>query len=49
VGRAAQLLLSGAVLGRRFQPYEAHIPYLLQIKASKKKKNYAGSEKALPT
>ena len=23
---------SGAVLGRRFQPYESHVPYLLQVK-----------------
>lgn len=32
VGRASLLLGSGAVLGRRFQPYEAHIPFLLQLK-----------------
>lgn len=29
--RAADLLLGGAVMGRVFQPYEAHIPYLLQV------------------
>ncbi|KAJ3341524.1 DNA polymerase zeta [Gonapodya sp. JEL0774] len=29
--RAADLLSSGAVLGRPFQPHEAHIPYLLQF------------------
>ncbi len=33
VGKAARLLESGAVLGRKFQPYESHIPYLLQFKA----------------
>jgi hypothetical protein len=33
VGRASLLLGSGAILGRRFQPYESHIPFLLQLKA----------------
>ena len=32
VKQAAQLLQSGVVLGRKFQPYESHIPYLLQVK-----------------
>ncbi|KDD76256.1 hypothetical protein H632_c296p0, partial [Helicosporidium sp. ATCC 50920] len=32
VKKAAELLLAGAVLGRRFQPHESHIPYLLQFK-----------------
>lgn len=31
-GRAAALLQAGGILGRRFQPYESHIPYLLQFK-----------------
>ncbi|GBG78283.1 hypothetical protein CBR_g26314 [Chara braunii] len=31
VGRVASILQSGAVMDRKFQPYEAHIPYLLQI------------------
>eukprot|EP00741_Cyanophora_paradoxa_P018140 tig00021038_g17514.t1 len=31
VSRAAALLQSGAVLGRAFQPHEAHIPFLLQL------------------
>eukprot|EP00898_Chlorokybus_atmophyticus_P008072 jgi/Chlat1/8266/Chrsp78S07693 len=34
VGRIASVLQSGAVLNRKFQPHEAHIPYLLQFKAS---------------
>ncbi len=32
VGKAASLLQAGAVLGRRFQPYESHLPFLLQLK-----------------
>ena len=32
LGRVANLLLSGSVMGRKFQPYEAHIPYLLKFK-----------------
>lgn len=32
VGKAAALLESGAVLGRRFQPHESHLPFLLQLK-----------------
>ena len=32
VGRAASLLLAGAVLGRSFQPHESHVPYLLALK-----------------
>ena len=32
VSRAATLLQAGACLARRFQPYESHIPFLLQIK-----------------
>lgn len=32
VKKAASLLLAGAVLGRSFQPYESHVPYLLQFK-----------------
>ncbi|CAI5983328.1 unnamed protein product [Closterium sp. NIES-64] len=32
VTRAAFILQSGAVMGRVFQPYESHIPYLLQVK-----------------
>ena len=31
-GRAAMLLQGGGIMGRRFQPYESHIPYLLQFK-----------------
>jgi len=31
VSRAANLLLSGAVFNRAFQPYESHIPYLLHF------------------
>ncbi|WOL11972.1 DNA polymerase zeta catalytic subunit isoform X2 [Canna indica] len=31
VARAANMLLDGAVLGRTFQPYESHIPYLLHF------------------
>ncbi|ODN05814.1 DNA polymerase zeta catalytic subunit [Orchesella cincta] len=29
--KAVDLLQSGSILGRRFQPYEAHIPYSLQF------------------
>ena len=32
VGKAAALLLAGAVMGRKFQPHESHVPYLLQFK-----------------
>jgi hypothetical protein len=32
VSKVATLLQAGAVLGRRFQPYESHIPFLLQLK-----------------
>ena len=32
ITRAATLLQSGGILGRRWQPHEAHIPYLLQVK-----------------
>ena len=32
--RVASLLQGGAVLGRCFQPYEAHIPFLLQFKVT---------------
>ncbi|CAF2062420.1 unnamed protein product [Brassica oleracea var. botrytis] len=31
VSRAASLLLAGAVLGRSLQPYESHIPFILQF------------------
>ncbi|XP_010511693.1 PREDICTED: DNA polymerase zeta catalytic subunit-like isoform X3 [Camelina sativa] len=31
VARAASLLLSGAVLGKILQPYESHIPFILQF------------------
>ncbi|KAG2322148.1 hypothetical protein Bca52824_015361 [Brassica carinata] len=31
VSRAATLLLAGTVLGRSLQPYESHIPFLLQF------------------
>ncbi|KAM0954326.1 putative DNA-directed DNA polymerase [Dioscorea sansibarensis] len=31
VARLATLLLSGAILNRSFQPFESHIPYLLQF------------------
>lgn len=35
IGNASLCVLqSGAVLGRRFQPYESHIPFLLQIKVT---------------
>jgi hypothetical protein len=33
VGKVAGLLNAGAVMGRPFQPHEAHIPYLLQFLA----------------
>ena len=29
--RAADVLLSGAVMNRVFQPHEVHIPYVLQV------------------
>lgn len=29
--RLADLLLNGAVMGRSFQPYESHIPFMLQV------------------
>jgi len=32
VKAAAEMLSSGAILGRSFQPYESHVPYLLQMK-----------------
>ncbi|KAK9830528.1 hypothetical protein WJX72_012277 [[Myrmecia] bisecta] len=32
VGKVAALMQNGAVLGRSFQPHEAHVPYLLQLK-----------------
>lgn len=32
VAKAAEAVVSGAVLGLKLQPYEAHIPYLLQFK-----------------
>jgi len=32
VSRAAALLSGGAVLGRRFSAFEAHVPFLLQLK-----------------
>ena len=32
VKRASTLLSSGAVLGRKFQPHESHIPFMLQLK-----------------
>ncbi len=31
VKRVAALLLSGAVCGQSMQPYESHVPYLLQV------------------
>ncbi|CAM9288703.1 unnamed protein product, partial [Phaeothamnion confervicola] len=31
VGRAAGLLQTGVILGTKFQPYESHIPFLLQV------------------
>ncbi|CAM6089940.1 unnamed protein product [Calypogeia fissa] len=31
VSRMSTLLLSGGIMNHKFQPYEAHIPYLLQI------------------
>ncbi|KAK1804828.1 hypothetical protein P4O66_003667 [Electrophorus voltai] len=31
VRRACELLQGGAVMGKSFQPHEAHIPYLLQL------------------
>ena len=34
IGRASVLLQSGSVLGLRLQPYEAHVPFLLQVKVS---------------
>jgi len=30
--RAADVLFAGAVMNRIFQPYEAHIPYILQVR-----------------
>jgi len=32
VGRASKLLQGGGVVGKSLQPYEAHVPFLLQIK-----------------
>lgn len=32
VAKAAIAVVSGAILGLRLQPYEAHIPFLLQFK-----------------
>jgi len=32
ISRTATLLQGGTCMGRRFQPYEAHIPFLLQVK-----------------
>ena len=32
VKRATKLLLDGAILRKSFQPYEAHIPYILQVR-----------------
>lgn len=32
VKRASTLLSSGAILGRKFQPHESHIPFILQLK-----------------
>jgi hypothetical protein len=32
VSKAADAIVSGAVMGLKLQPYEAHIPYLLQFK-----------------
>lgn len=32
VGRAAKLLQAGGVVGKSLQPYEAHVPFLLQLK-----------------
>ena len=32
VGRAAKLLQGGGVVGKSLQPYEAHVPFLLQLK-----------------
>jgi len=34
VGRASALLQSGSILGLRLQPFEAHVPFLLQVKVS---------------
>jgi DNA polymerase zeta len=31
-GFVAWWVQSGAVLGRKFQPHESHVPYLLQMK-----------------
>jgi DNA polymerase zeta len=31
IKRLAELLLSGAILNRVMQPYEAHVPYILQV------------------
>jgi hypothetical protein len=32
VAKAANAIVSGMVLGLRLQPYEAHLPFLLQFK-----------------
>jgi hypothetical protein len=32
VAKAADAIVSGAVMGLKLQPFEAHIPYLLQFK-----------------
>lgn len=32
VAKAANAIVSGAILSLRLQPYEAHIPFLLQFK-----------------
>ena len=32
VSRLAELLLAGAIMNQVFQPFEAHIPYVLQVR-----------------
>ncbi len=32
VAKVAAMLQNGAIMQRRFQPYETHIPFLLQLK-----------------
>eukprot|EP00210_Caulerpa_lentillifera_P001997 g1914.t1 len=34
VNKAANVLLSGAIMGTKFQPFEAHVPFFLQFKSS---------------
>lgn len=48
IGRASVLLQSGSVLGLRLQPYEAHVPFLLQVKVSQLLSPYSALSFILP-